>query len=148
MFQVAVVGCHSPRGAQKKIGDQTLKFSILVPRLFFSFSLVTMGPIKEPCEGPLEKASCGNGFYELHVPSDRYNEADSFRQAGKGHRRKCGIRALFSLVLVFVCLVSSSRPSVPGPGPCLPTRHSVPYTVKWCSLGAAAAPTERAMQIV
>lgn len=60
MFQVAcllVVGCHSPRGAQKKIGNQTLKFFIL-SRVFFFFSLVTMGPIKEPCEGPLEKASC------------------------------------------------------------------------------------------
>lgn len=47
-----LVGCHSPRGAKKKNGNQTLKFSMFPP-----FFFVMLGPIKEPCEGPLEKAS-------------------------------------------------------------------------------------------
>lgn len=42
----------------KKNRESNTEIFHLVPRYFFS--LVTMGPIKEPCEGPLEKASFGN----------------------------------------------------------------------------------------
>lgn len=75
-----LVGCHSPRGAKKKTGNQTLKFSMFPP-----FFFVMLGPIKEPCEGPLEKASSGIQC-RLNVPA--IDEIPPFQAGKRGKARQ------------------------------------------------------------
>lgn len=93
------------RGAQEKKNRESNTEIFNVPAIL----LVMLGPIKEPCEGPLEKASSSLQYSRLNVPAideSRLKWRERQARQDKGHRRKGGIRALFPF-RVIVCCASS-----------------------------------------